>query len=155
MRIREIEIKYHIREATAEEKENGYMDKVSSADDVVKHFSELADSGIEKFSVLFLNSRNKILVKQNVEVGTVNQATPFIREIFRVGIACDASGIICVHNHPSGDPSPSREDKTYTDTLVKAGEILGIKVLDHVIVARELETDRINWFSFADKGRIQ
>ena len=150
--IREMKIKYTVREAKPEEVDAEYLKKITSSDDTVKTFLDITDSGIELFSVVYLDSRNRIILKQIIEKGTVNQASPILREIFKIAIACDASSIICGHNHPSGNPEPSREDKEFTKELVKAGEILHIKVLDHIIISRDLGTDRTSYYSFADKG---
>ena len=150
--IREMKIKYTVREAKHEEVDAEYLKKITSSDDTVKTFLDITDSGIELFSVVYLDSRNRIILKQIIEKGTVNQASPILREIFKIAIACDASSIICGHNHPSGNPEPSREDKEFTKELVKAGEILHIKVLDHIIISRDLGTDRTSYYSFADKG---
>jgi len=123
--IREIILKYKMRKATPEEEQNGYLTKLSKPEDAVKAVSELADEGVEKFVCLYLNSKNRIIVKQKIEDGTISQANPILRELYRYGIACDASSIIVAHNHPSGDPEPSREDKDYTATLVNAGNAAG------------------------------
>jgi DNA repair protein RadC len=152
--IREIILKYKMRRATVEEQENGYLTKLSKPEDAVKSLQDIADEGVERFVCLYLNSKNKILVKQKVEDGTPNMANPILREIFRYALACDASSIIVAHNHPSGDPAPSREDKDYTATLVNAGNALNIKILDHVIISRDLETGEVKHYSFADHSLI-
>jgi len=150
--IREIILKYKMRKATQEEQDNGYLNKLSKPEDAVKALQDIADEGVERFMALYLNSKNRILAKQKIEDGTVNQANPILREIFRYGISCDASSVIVGHNHPSGDPAPSVEDKTFTKTLTQAGDVMNIKVLDHVIVARDLETGEVTHYSFADHG---
>ena len=108
----------------------------------------------KRFIALYLNSKNKILVKQKIEDGTVNQANPVLREIFRYALACDAASVIVAHNHPSGDPQPSIEDKTFTKTLTQAGDVINIKVLDHIIVARDLESGEVKHYSFADHALL-
>ena len=150
--IREIILKYKMRKATQEEQDNGYLNKLSKPEDAVRALQEIADEGVERFIALYLNSKNKVLVKQVIETGTVNQANPILREIFRYALACDAASVIVAHNHPSGDVQPSIEDKTFTKTLTQAGDVMNIKVLDHVIVARDLETGEVTHYSFADQG---
>ena len=150
--IREIILRYKMRKATPAEEENGYLNKLSKPEDAVKALQEIADEGIERFMALYLNSKNKILVKQVIETGTVNQANPILREIFRYGISCDAASVVVAHNHPSGDPAPSIEDKEFTKNLVNAGNVMNAKVLDHIIIARDLETGEVTHYSFADHG---
>ena len=123
--------------------------KVKSSEDIVDIFMpRMRDLNTELFKVLCLDSRNRIIDDIEIEEGTVNQANPIIREIFQKASREFPASIICMHNHPSGDPSPSREDKEFTKTLVKAGEILNIKVLDHIIFGDN------TYFSFADKNLI-
>jgi DNA repair protein RadC len=152
--VREIILKYKMRRVTEAEMDNGYLNKISKPEEAANAVNDLADEGIEKFVCLFLNSKNRILVKQVLNTGTVNQANPILREIFRYGIACDAASIIVAHNHPSGDPEPSKEDKEFTKTLVKAGEVLNIKVLDHIVVSRDLETGELKHFSFSERSLL-
>lgn len=154
MMVREIILKYKLRKVTEEELNNGYLKKISRPEEAVNAIKDLADEGTEKFVCLFVNSKNRILVKQTVNTGTVNQANPIIREIFRYALACDAASIICGHNHPSGDPEPSIEDKEFTKTLTRAGEILNIKVLDHIIISRDLDTGEIRHYSFSDHSLL-
>jgi len=99
-------------------------------------------------SIFLLNSKNRILDIVEITQGTVNQANPIIREIFEKALQSYASSIICVHNHPSGDPKPSKEDEEFTKSLTKAGEILNIKVLDHIIIGDD------EYYSFADEGMM-
>lgn len=88
----------------------------------------------EHFYTLLLNSRNEIIKKELVSIGILNASLIHPREVFKPAIRESANAIILVHNHPSGDPNASEEDIAVTKELVNAGEILGIKVLDHVIV---------------------
>ena len=102
----------------------------------------------EVFKVLLLNSQNKIIDIAEAAEGTVNHADPIIREIFQKAIENFAASLICIHNHPSGDPQPSREDEEFTRKLVQAGSVLQIKVLDHIIIGDGV------YYSFSDKGNI-
>jgi len=106
----------------------------------------MRDLKYEVFKALFLNSQNMLIDIFEIEQGTVNEANPIIREIMHKAIANFASSIICFHNHPSGDPHPSEEDKHFTRQIIHAGNTLGVKVVDHIIIGDD------RYFSFADKG---
>ena len=151
--VREIVLKYRMRKAKAAEKQSGYLSRISNVKQAVNAVSDMADAGVERFVCLYLNSRNRLLARQSVEEGTVNYSHPIMREVFRYALAADASSLVFVHNHPSGDPHPSKYDKKFTKILAAAGEILGIPVMDHIIIARDLETGDIRYFSFSDKAK--
>jgi DNA repair protein RadC len=89
----------------------------------------------EHFLVLLLNARHEVLGKETVSVGSLNASIVHPREVFKPAITASAASIVLVHNHPSGDPEPSEEDLAITRRLVQAGDLIGIGVLDHVIVA--------------------
>lgn len=97
----------------------------------------LAHEPREQFRVLFLDGRNHLMADEILGVGTVNHAPAYPREIMKRALELSSSNLILVHNHPSGDPSPSRGDIEMTQTIVEAGRALGIKIHDHVIVGRE------------------
>jgi DNA repair protein RadC len=119
--------------------------RVSKPEDVIDYIMpRMRDLKYELFLVFYLDSKNRIMERWEGEQGTVNQANPIVQEIFRDALENFAASIICVHNHPSGDPEPSREDKEFTKTLVKAGETLNVKVLDHIIIGDN------RYYSFAD-----
>jgi DNA repair protein RadC len=99
----------------------------------------------ENFVILCLDTKNKPTAIHTVSVGTVNSSLIHPREVFKAAILANASAIVLAHNHPSGDPMPSSEDKEVTVRLKKAGEILGISVLDHLIIGHN------DFFSFAGK----
>jgi DNA repair protein RadC len=88
----------------------------------------------EVFGILILNTKNKVVAAHEVSRGTLNSSMVHPREIFKPAVLHNAAGIICFHNHPSGDTVPSKEDIEVTERLVAAGEILGIIVMDHIIV---------------------
>jgi DNA repair protein RadC len=88
----------------------------------------------EHIRVLLLNTKHKVIGMTCASIGTVNKATVALRDVFRPAVRANAFGVILVHNHPSGDPTPSNEDVALTRDAVKAGELLGIKVIDHIIV---------------------
>ena len=94
----------------------------------------LASEEREKFMILMLNGRNRLLGLHDVSTGTATTCLVHPREVFRAAIAIGAAAVILAHNHPSGDADPSCEDEALTERMVKAGEILGIRLLDHVVV---------------------
>lgn len=90
----------------------------------------------EHFLVLLLNARHEVMARETVSVGSLNASIVHPREVFWPAVVQRAASIVLVHNHPSGDPEPSEEDLSITKRLVECGQLLGIEVLDHVIVAK-------------------
>src|SRR5882672_5446015 len=90
----------------------------------------------EHFVVLLLNARHEVEAVETISIGSLNASIVHPREVFLPAVLASAASIVLTHNHPSGDPEPSEEDLSITRRLVQAGELLGIGVLDHVIVAR-------------------
>lgn len=88
----------------------------------------------EHFRVIFLDTRNQEIVSRDISVGSLNASIVHPREIFKAAISHSAAAIILVHNHPSGDPTPSKEDLALTARIREAGELIGIPVLDHLII---------------------
>ncbi|KAJ3196310.1 DNA repair protein RadC [Paenibacillus sp. FSL R5-0517] len=88
----------------------------------------------EHFVCLFLNSKNHIIAQETLSMGSLNASIVHPREVFRAAIKCSSASIVCAHNHPSGDPTPSPEDIQITKRLIEAGAIVGIDVLDHIII---------------------
>lgn len=124
--------------------------KINSAQDVAELAGEfLLEADREKFLLICLDTKNQPTHINIVSIGTLNASTVHPREIFKVAILANSAAIILAHNHPSGDPAPSVEDIEVTKRLVEAGEILGIRVLDHVIVG---EQDR--YVSFKERNYI-
>ncbi|KKP30759.1 MAG: hypothetical protein UR15_C0001G0004 [Parcubacteria group bacterium GW2011_GWA2_31_28] len=114
------------------------VNKIKYAKDVFNLFHErLKNEKQENFIVLHLNKKNSVIKEEFITKGTLDSSLIDQRETFKLAIRNSASRIILVHNHPSGDPSPSPEDLEVTEKLVESGELLGISVLDHVIVGRE------------------
>jgi DNA repair protein RadC len=121
--------------------------KIASARDVVTIIMpQMRDLKTEVFKVVYLNSNNRIMDISDAATGTVNHAMPIVREIIHAALQKFAAAIICVHNHPSANITPSPEDKKFTQELTAAGKLMGIKVLDHVIIGDG------SYFSFADEG---
>ena len=95
---------------------------------------EVARWDRERFLTLLLNARLRLLGVEEVTVGTVSESLVHPREIFKAAILANACFVISVHNHPSGDPSPSKQDQEVTRRLQRAGELLGIRLLDHIVI---------------------
>ena len=110
--------------------------RISRAEDVARMCAPLARARVEIFRVLLLNVRHEVLRRVTVSRGSLTSAIVHPREVFRPAILASAATILVVHNHPSGDAEPSREDVEISKRLARAGELLGIPLLDHVIVAR-------------------
>lgn len=103
------------------------------------------DSHKEVFYVVGLNSQNVVLFIDLITLGTINRASPVIRECYRQAIIKNAVSIIACHNHPSGDTTPSSEDKQFTRELADAGKVLGVRLLDHIILGT-------GFYSFTDNN---
>jgi len=102
----------------------------------------------EYFFSLQLNSKNQLIREVLVSVGSLNVSIVHPREVFSFAVRDSSSALIFLHNHPSGDPEPSREDRDCTKRLVHAGKILGIRVLDHVVIGHD------DYYSFADASQL-
>ncbi len=103
-----------------------------------EHFHRLAHEATqEEFHIVCLDTKNQVQATHRIFVGTLNASLVHPREIFRAAIKEAAHSVLLVHNHPSGDPTPSREDFAATERLEKSGELLGVNVLDHIVVARQ------------------
>ncbi|MBU7593739.1 MULTISPECIES: RadC family protein [Bacillaceae] len=102
----------------------------------------------EHFVCLYLNTKNQVLHKQTVFIGSLNASIVHPREVFKEALKRSAASLICIHNHPSGDPSPSREDIEVTKRLTECGKMLGIELLDHLIIGEQ------KYVSLKEKGYI-
>ena len=103
----------------------------------------------EYFVALNLNSKNQLIREVLISVGSLSTSVVHPREVFNPAVKDSSAAILFLHNHPSGDPAPSREDRECTSRLCQAGKILGIRVLDHIVVGFD------DYFSFADAGALQ
>jgi DNA repair protein RadC len=112
-------------------------------------YQSMAGLQKEVFRVLFLNSQNQLKEIQDISQGTVNASAVFAREVMESAIKYRATALIFVHNHPSGNTSPSQDDKAITRELILASSVMGLKVLDHIIIGDNCH------FSFASQGLIQ
>lgn len=123
--------------------------RIRSPEDVLRWVApHLRDLAVEEFRVLALDTQSHLLREILVTRGLLNSSLVHPREVFRPAIAEAAAGVILVHNHPSGDPTPSPEDRAVTRQLVAAGQVLGLPVFDHVIVAGD------RYVSFSTMGLL-
>ncbi|RED87736.1 DNA replication and repair protein RadC [Cohnella phaseoli] len=94
----------------------------------MRHYRE------EQFVCLFLNTKNHVIGRQTLSIGSLNASIVHPREVFKAAIRRSSASILCAHNHPSGDPTPSAEDLQLTKRLAEAGQLLGIELLDHLVI---------------------
>jgi DNA repair protein RadC len=122
--------------------------RYTSPEQISKIFSFLLTEAKEYFFTMHMDGKNRISCIDCVSVGSLNQSIVHPREVFKTALLSSAAAIILVHNHPTGDPSPSSEDIAITRRLKESGEIIGIKVLDHVIVGKG------EYLSFVERGLL-
>jgi DNA repair protein RadC len=115
---------------------------------VYKHLESMSSLEQEHFKILMLNTKNRIIKEEIISIGLLDTTLIHPREVFKNAIRECASSIIIVHNHPSGDPEPSKADLEITNDLVRAGEIIDIEVLDHVIIGKG------RYWSWKEDGQI-
>ena len=104
---------------------------------------------VEHFGIVMLDTRHRLIRTSVLSVGSLDTTIVHPREVFREAAAASAAAIVLFHNHPSGDPAPSRDDLTLTTRLVEAGAVMGIAVLDHIILAES------RFFSMAEAGGLR
>ncbi len=102
----------------------------------------------EHFVCLYLNTKNQVIHRQTIFIGSLNASIVHPREVYKEAFRRSAASIICIHNHPSGDPAPSREDIEVTKRLVECGRIIGIELLDHLIIGEH------KYVSLKEKGYV-
>jgi DNA repair protein RadC len=102
----------------------------------------------EHFVCLYLNTKNQVIHKQTIFIGSLNASIVHPREVYREALKRSAASIICLHNHPSGDPAPSREDIEVTKRLAECGKIIGVDLLDHLIIGEN------KFVSLKEKGYL-
>lgn len=134
------------RLATAPREASGSITNPRQAADLF--MEELRYKKKEYFKILLLNTKNHVISREEISVGSLSASIVHPREIFNIPLRKSASSVILFHNHPSGDPTPSQEDLEVTRRLVDAGNILGIAVRDHIIIGDGC------FFSFREKGLI-
>ena len=140
-----------VREAAADA--NGRAIKINTPEAIAAQCADMATAAQEMFVVFLLNAKNNVIDRCLVTLGILDASLVHPREVFRGAVAAAAAAIVAVHTHPSGDPTPSAEDIKITRQLVAAGEILGIKVLDHVIIGRATP-DRKGHTSLRESGLV-
>ena len=119
-------------------KQYNYKDTIHNPKDVLRFCRDLKGLCKEVFLVIFLDSNNGVIAKEIVSIGILNASIIHPREVFRTAIVNNAASVIIVHNHPSGNLSPSDDDIETTKKLRQAGAIIGIKLLDHIIVSEDI-----------------
>ena len=150
MRVYEAKIQYHLVQ-------EGPQKVLNTAAKIVEYMQGAFDEAplAEMFYVVCLNRKNRPLGRHRVTVGTVNATLAHPREVYRAAILATASAIVCVHNHPSGDPAPSAADVQLTQLLRKASETVDIPFLDHVVIGT-VDDDPLTkgYFSFREAGLL-
>ncbi len=121
---------------------------IRSPQDIFDFFPDMQTIRKEQLRGVYLNARNKIIHSETISIGTITSNLVHPPEVFRPAMEFCAVGVIVVHNHPSGDPSSSDEDIAITQQLADAGKILGIKLIDHIIIAKN------SWTSLKEEGII-
>ena len=130
------------------DQEKNLVKKITCAEDVFKLFHKrLRDKKQEHFYLIMLDTKNNIIGEQLLSKGILDASIIDPREVFKPSIRNSASRVILIHNHPSGDSSPSSEDERVTEKLIEAGDLLGIKVLDHVIIGKD------SYWSWKEKAK--
>jgi len=109
---------------------------------------EMRSLNQEHLVALFLNTKNQVIHRQTIFIGSLNASIVHPREIYREAVKRSAASVVCAHNHPSGDPSPSQEDIHVTRRLVEAGKIMGIELLDHIVIGNN------TFISLKEKGYL-
>ena len=123
--------------------------KIRTSKDIVDHFMPyLRDMKKEVFKVVLLDGKNKIIKDVTISEGTLTKSIVHPREVIKEAVTESASALVLIHNHPSGEPQPSQDDIEITNRIISACELVGIKVLDHVIIGDN------NYFSFFNEGLI-
>jgi DNA repair protein RadC len=150
MRIYDAKIQYHLVQ-------EGPQEVVNSAEKIVAYMAGAFDEApvCEMFYVISLDRRNRPLGRSRITLGTATAALAHPREVFRVAILANACAIVCVHNHPSGDPSPSASDIQLTRQLREAAVTLDIPLLDHVVIGnKDDDASGRGYYSFREAGLL-
>ena len=141
--IKELTVRYK-KKRLPKKMQSRLGQKVSGSKSVATLFKDLRNEPVEKLFVLHLNNQNKIESFQLIASGTLDSAQVSARVVFTGALLSNAASIICIHNHPSGNPTPSEEDKGITEELKSVGKLIKIRVLDHVIIGDD------EYYSFTD-----
>lgn len=146
MRFRQIKAVYET--LTIRDEVSNYispLQRYTSPQQIFETFRFLKNETKEYFLSLHLDGKNRVVCIDVVSIGSLNQSIVHPRETFKSALLSSAAAIILIHNHPSGDPTPSREDMEITRRLKEAGELLGIRILDHIIIGE-------TYMSFSERG---
>jgi DNA repair protein RadC len=137
------------RVALVQEEQSPYGDlSLSNPSEVAKFLGRiLNDRPQEHMVAVYLDTRNRLIGWTIAHVGTLNRAAVEPRTIFQVALSLNAAGLILAHNHPSGDPSPSAEDLAFTRRMAEAGDLLGTRLVDHLILG-----EQPRWISLRQRG---
>ena len=119
-----------------------------TSEEVFRHFQKLEKEKRELFYVVLLTNKNRKIREVKISEGSLTASLVHPREVYNPVIRESAAAVIFVHNHPSGDPAPSPEDREITRRLKEVGEVMGVRVLDHIVIGRE------RYFSFSDHGML-
>ena len=122
--------------------------KLNSTLKIYEYYKYKISDCQEGFYAIYLDANKKVIEEKLIFIGTVNYSLVHPRDIFKEALILNASSIICVHNHPSGEVNPSKEDISITKQIKDAGDIIGIKLIDHVIVSKD------KYYSFLENGKI-
>jgi DNA repair protein RadC len=123
--------------------------RFTSASQVFEHLNhEFRDRHKEHFMALLLDGKNRIITRAQISEGSLNQSIVHPREVFNAAVRQSAAAMILLHNHPTGDATPSPEDLEVTRRLSEAGQLMGIRVLDHIIIGEN------EFYSFAENGQL-
>lgn len=147
--IRFKQIKAVYETLTVRDSISGYLKtgtRYTAPQEVYETFSFLMQETKEVFLTLHLDGKNRIIAVDMVSIGSLNQSIVHPREVFKSACLSNAAAVILIHQHPTGDPTPSREDIAITNRLKEAGELMGIRVMDHIIVGEG------SYHSFVERG---
>ena len=133
IKLRSIETRYRM-EVVRENAPQWVTTRFTSPRQIFEIFKDLQLETKEHFITLHLDGKNRVVCLDRVSVGSLNQSIVHPREVFKSACMSGAAGMVMLHNHPTGDPTPSREDLDITRRLKECGELLGIRILDHIII---------------------
>lgn len=132
---------------------NRRISKPADAAEIMRDWLE--DAASEEFWAICLDCKNAVLAIAQISIGDLSSAIVHPRSVFQVGLMTNAASIILCHNHPSGDPAPSREDSNVTNRLREAGKLLGIEILDHLVIGSEGRFVSLRETAWARSGPVK
>lgn len=146
MRVREVEVTYSATRVMIDGRRP--LSKPAQAVELIRQL--IIGDNREHFAALYLDARRRLVAFHRVSIGTCSQSLVHPRELFQPAVLIGAQALIALHNHPSGNPEPSPEDREVTTRIAQAGELLGIHVLDHIIWTRH-----DGYVSLAERGWLE